>query len=560
MHHNRPCHRFPGLVSSARSASRRCSPSVVSSLVASSTEHARNAMFVGAHRGKDLPRRDVGPEAQAHTPLKPFRAACPSWVRKSSNSVRWRSEKVQQAKLRPPWSAARRRDALRTPAASSRPRTPAPDRFSAEGDSASRSRRLADGNRCGWMSPDGPVDPQECQHRRCPRVVRRTGIHVAAKIAADKDRVNAVLPIAAVSERASCFGDTINEKTYSCQALCPVVNGPCCIRRTSESANPAFAVGRHGAISENHAWKRRGCQMLNRNKRMRPAAFWANSWVPVVVDGASDWPNFRRAMPRPADRGGGRCSCSAAGPRSSRKAIPCPVVEELNGLGVLPGPVRGRGKAPTTCSKTPAPPRTSRRSRRSTNFIDELGVESLQRCSHRLTSTRATTNRIPRASTCSTAAIPQENIFVKYTPFGSPDWSSIVADVVFRAIVPAASRSGNLRPINGSANVGFLTAELAASGVSSADDIPVVAFSRREEEAFGLDNPAPLAGISRPWNYFMSADTARNEGLSSKPGNGNTPADTEPGDQRPEWRAHYIGFNMWVQAVEAGRNHRSRTR
>lgn len=100
--------------------------------------------------------------------------------------------------------------------------------------------------------------------------------------------------------------------------------------------------------------------------------------------------------------------------------------------------------------------------------------------------------------------------------------------------------------INGDANIGFYK-ELAAAGVS-ADDIPVVAFSVGEEELSGLDT-ANLVGHLAAWNYFQSADTDVNAEFVEtwKATMGDERVTNDP------MEAHFIGFNMWVNAAtEAG--------
>jgi len=101
--------------------------------------------------------------------------------------------------------------------------------------------------------------------------------------------------------------------------------------------------------------------------------------------------------------------------------------------------------------------------------------------------------------------------------------------------------------INGDANIGFYK-ELAAAGIS-ADDIPVVAFSVGEEELSGLDT-TNLVGHLAAWNYFMSADTPENASFIEEW------HDVIGNDARvtnDPMEAHYIGFNMWVNAAtEAG--------
>jgi urea transport system substrate-binding protein len=103
---------------------------------------------------------------------------------------------------------------------------------------------------------------------------------------------------------------------------------------------------------------------------------------------------------------------------------------------------------------------------------------------------------------------------------------------------------GVISTINGDANIGFYK-ELAAAGVS-AEDIPVVAFSVGEEELSGLDT-SELVGHLAAWNYFMSADTPANAEFITawKAFAGENRVTNDP------MEAHYIGFNMWVNAATA---------
>ena len=78
----------------------------------------------------------------------------------------------------------------------------------------------------------------------------------------------------------------------------------------------------------------------------------------------------------------------------------------------------------------------------------------------------------------------------------------------------------------------------------SADDIPVVAFSVGEEELSGLDT-SNLVGHLAAWNYFQSSDTDINSAFIKawKERMGKDRVTNDP------MEAHYIGFNMWVNAV-----------
>jgi len=153
-----------------------------------------------------------------------------------------------------------------------------------------------------------------------------------------------------------------------------------------------------------------------------------------------------------------------------------------------------------------------------------------------------TTNRILEAYLIS-LGVAEEDIMINYTPFGHSDWQTIVSDIA--AFGSEGKKTAVVSTINGDANVPFYR-ELGNQGIS-AEDIPVVAFSVGEEELAGLDT-APLVGHLAAWNYFMSVDTDANydfiddwvEFIGDENRVTNDPME-----------AHYIGFNMWVQAVEA---------
>ncbi|MBF9030007.1 urea ABC transporter substrate-binding protein [Rhodobacterales bacterium HKCCE3408] len=259
--------------------------------------------------------------------------------------------------------------------------------------------------------------------------------------------------------------------------------------------------------------------------------------VPVVVDGASDWPTFAERMRElltVEEVDVVFCCWTSA----SRKSI-LPVVEELNGLVFYPVQYEGEESSYNVFYTGAAPNQQAIPA--VDYFLEELGVESFALLGTDYVYPR-TTNRILEAYLLD-HGIPQENIFVNYTPFGHADWSSIVSDVV--ALGESGQQVGVISTINGDANVGFYT-ELAAQGVT-ADDIPVVAFSVGEEELAGLDTE-PLEGHLAAWNYFMSADTPENEAFIAA-WHEFTGDDSRVTNDPME--AHYIGFNMWVQAVEA---------
>jgi len=258
----------------------------------------------------------------------------------------------------------------------------------------------------------------------------------------------------------------------------------------------------------------------------------------VVVDPASDWPLF-------AEKARELLTVHevdvifGSWTSVSRKAV-LPVIEELNGLLFYPVQYEGEESSRNVFYTGAAPNQQAIPA--VDYFLEELGVEKFALLGTDYVYPR-TTNRILEQY-LKDAGIPEEDIFVNYTPFGHADWARIVADVV--ALGADGKQVGVISTINGDANIGFYK-ELAASGIDAVD-IPVVAFSVGEEELSGLDT-SDLVGHLAAWNYFMSADTPENEAFIEA-------WQERMGEDRvvnDPMEAHYIGFNMWVNAVtEAG--------
>ena len=257
----------------------------------------------------------------------------------------------------------------------------------------------------------------------------------------------------------------------------------------------------------------------------------------VVVDPASDWPLFAEKARElltvaKVDVLFG-CWTSV-----SRKSV-LPVIEELNGLLFYPVQYEGEESSKNVFYTGAAP---NQQAIPATDYyLNELGIEKFALLGTDYVYPR-TTNNILEAYLIA-KGIAKEDILVNYMPFGHSDWSKIVGDVV--ALGADGKKVGVLSTINGDANIGFYK-ELAAAGVT-ADILPVCAFSVGEEELSGLDTTNP-AGHLAAWNYFMSADTPENASFI---------ADWKAfiqDDKRvtnDPMEAHYIGFNMWVNAVTA---------
>ena len=256
----------------------------------------------------------------------------------------------------------------------------------------------------------------------------------------------------------------------------------------------------------------------------------------VVVDPASDWPLFAEKARELLDvqKVDVVFGCWTS---VSRKSV-LPVFEELNGLLFYPVQYEGEESSKNVFYTGAAP---NQQAIPAVNYLmDELGVERWVLAGTDYVYPR-TTNKILEQY-LKDQGVAEADIMINYTPFGHTDWQTIVSDI--KSFGSEGKKTAVVSTINGDANVPFYK-ELGNQGVS-AEDIPVVAFSVGEEELSGIDT-APLVGHLAAWNYFMSADADINYDFIDKWHGfiGNTKRVTND-----PMEAHYIGFNMWVNAVE----------
>ena len=220
----------------------------------------------------------------------------------------------------------------------------------------------------------------------------------------------------------------------------------------------------------------------------------------------------------------------------SRKSV-LPVFEELNGLLFYPVQYEGEESSENVFYLGAAP---NQQAIPAVDYLmDEVGVERWALLGTDYVYPR-TTNKILEQYLMD-HGVAAEDIMINYTPFGHSDWQSIVSEV--REFGSQGKKTAVVSTINGDANVPFYT-ELGNQGVS-ASDIPVVAFSVGEQELAGID-AEPLVGHLAAWNYFMSAPTREN--LEFIQAWHEFKGDTDAVTNDP-MEAHYIGFNMWVEAV-----------
>ncbi len=256
----------------------------------------------------------------------------------------------------------------------------------------------------------------------------------------------------------------------------------------------------------------------------------------VVVDPASNWPLFaekaRELIEKKKVDAVFGCWTSV-----SRKSV-LPVFEELNSLLFYPVQYEGEESSKNVFYTGAAP---NQQAIPAVDYLmNEIGVERWVLEGTDYVYPR-TTNKILEAY-LKAKGVDEKDILINYTPFGFADWQSEVAKI--KKFGSAGKKTAVVSTINGDANVPFYK-ELGNQGIS-AEDIPVVAFSVGEEELSGIDTK-PLVGHLAAWNYFMSVDSETNDEfieawhafIKDKKRVTNDPME-----------AHYIGFNMWVEAVK----------
>ncbi|MFT6140935.1 MAG: urea transport system substrate-binding protein [Psychromonas sp.] len=256
----------------------------------------------------------------------------------------------------------------------------------------------------------------------------------------------------------------------------------------------------------------------------------------VVVDPASNWPLF-------AEKGRELLAKEkvdvifGSWTSVSRKSV-LPVLEELNGLMFYPVQYEGEESSRNVFYTGAAP---NQQAIPAVDYLmNDIGAERWVLLGTDYVYPR-TTNKILEAYLLS-KGVEAKDIMINYTPFGHSDWQNIVADV--KTFGSTGKKTAVVSTINGDANIPFYK-ELGNQGIS-AEDIPVMAFSVGEEELSGFDT-TPLVGHLAAWNYFQSVKTEENDKFitSWKKFIGDDKRVTND-----PMEATYLGFKMWVKAVE----------
>ncbi len=256
----------------------------------------------------------------------------------------------------------------------------------------------------------------------------------------------------------------------------------------------------------------------------------------VVVDPASNWPLFAEKASELIDKNKVSvvfgCWTSV-----SRKSV-LPVFEKSNSLLFYPVQYEGEESSKNVIYTGAAP---NQQAIPAVDYLmKDLGVKRWVLEGTDYVYPR-TTNKILEAY-LKAKGVAASDILVNYTPFGFSDWTSEVSKI--KAFGSAGKKTAVVSTINGDANVPFYK-ELGNQKIS-AEDIPVIAFSVGEEELSGIDTK-PLVGHLAAWNYFESVKAPANTAFIKA---WKRYIKNDKRTTNDPMEATYIGFNLWVKAVE----------
>jgi urea transport system substrate-binding protein len=258
----------------------------------------------------------------------------------------------------------------------------------------------------------------------------------------------------------------------------------------------------------------------------------------VVVDPASNWPLFAEKARELIDKDKVSvvfgCWTSV-----SRKSV-LPVFKELNSVLFYPVQFEGEEGERNVFYTGAAP---NQQAIPAVDYLMSADGGSVKRWVLEGTDYvyPRTTNKVLEAY-LKQKGVADADIMINYTPFGFSDWQTEVSKI--KAFGSAGKKTAVVSTVNGDANVPFYK-ELGNQGIK-ATDIPVIAFSVGEEELAGLDTK-PLVGHLAAWNYFESIKTPANAAFIKEWHDFTKNPKRTTNDPM---EAHYIGFNMWVQAVQ----------
>lgn len=252
--------------------------------------------------------------------------------------------------------------------------------------------------------------------------------------------------------------------------------------------------------------------------------------VPVIEDGASDWPTFAEKARKLIQQDGVAvvfgCWTSA-----SRKAV-LPVFEELNGLLFYPVQYEGLEASPNIFYTGAEP--TQQIIPGVDFLVNELGAQSIYLLGSDYVFPRTANLIIKTQLEHLGVALAGE----EYVPLGGTEFSTIISKI------QEAQPDAIFNTLNGDSNVAFFK-QFKDAGFTP-ESLPVISVSVAEEEVRGIGTEN-IAGHYTAWNYYQTTETPENEAFVAayKAAFGEDRVTADPIE------AGYFGVYVWKALVEA---------
>ncbi|MHB1652614.1 MAG: urea ABC transporter substrate-binding protein [Desulfitobacteriaceae bacterium] len=250
--------------------------------------------------------------------------------------------------------------------------------------------------------------------------------------------------------------------------------------------------------------------------------------VPVIEDGASDWPTFAEKAKKLLQQD--KVATIFGGWTSASRKAMLPVVEENNGLLWYPVQYEGMESSKNIVYTGAEPteqivPAVSWLLKNKGKDFYLLGSDYVF---------PRTANKIIKAQL---KAEGGNLVGEEYTPLGDTDYSTIINKI------KAAKPKVIFNTLNGDSNVAFFK-QLHDAGITS-KDLTVMSVSVAEEEIRGI-GAENIAGNLVAWNYFQTTDTPENKAFVEKykAKYGSNRVTDDPIE------AGYFSVYLWAQAVK----------
>ncbi len=251
--------------------------------------------------------------------------------------------------------------------------------------------------------------------------------------------------------------------------------------------------------------------------------------VPVIEDGASDWPTFAEKTRKliQQDQVATIFGCWTS---ASRKAV-LPVVESLKGLLWYPVQYEGLEASPNIFYTGAT---TNQQIVPAVEYLIKEGKTKFFLLGSDYVFPR-TSNQIIQAQIAATPGVSV--VAEEYTPLGHTDYATVIAKI------RASGADVVFNTLNGDSNVAFFK-QLKDAGIT-ADRLTTLSVSIAEEEIRGIGADV-MEGHLAAWNYFQTTSTPENSAFvkAYKDKYGANRVTDDPIE------AGYIGVYLWKAAVE----------